>query len=212
MAKHQGAAYWFGEDWQKEVSRKSLETLFGSFCFVFWKVKETRRGEVSNQGSKMIEKPAGNPRVMPLTPQISARHVATLRVAPPLRIKFGAKPQESQTTQENFSSSMVLMTRHRRPQNLGGNRWEWRDYISGRSQHSWQGHSEWRRNKSSLTRTGRSFNIANQWLGQLRNQQSRPLEPNKSSIIGLKALQERGINTLTVSSQTHIYKVLTLAA
>ena len=68
----------------------------------------------------MIEKPAGNPRVMPLTPQISARHVATLRVAPPLRIKFGAKPQESQTAQENFSSSMVLMTRHRRPQNLGG--------------------------------------------------------------------------------------------
>ena len=28
--------------------------------------------------------------------------MATLRVAPPFRIKFGAEPQESQTAQENF--------------------------------------------------------------------------------------------------------------
>ena len=39
---------------------------------------------------------------MPLTPLTSTRHVATLRVAPPLHIKFGAEPQESQTAQENF--------------------------------------------------------------------------------------------------------------
>ena len=77
----------------------------------------------------MIEKPAGNPRVMPLTPRTSTRHVATLRVAPPLSIKFGTEPHESQTAQENFSSSVIVMTCHSRPQNLGGNWWEWRDYI-----------------------------------------------------------------------------------
>ena len=60
----------------------------------------------------MIEKPAGNPRVMPLTPRTSTRHVATLRVAPPLSIKLGTEPQESQTAQENFSSFVIIMTRH----------------------------------------------------------------------------------------------------
>ena len=39
---------------------------------------------------------------MPLTPSISTRHVDTLRTAPPLHIKFGTEPQESQTAQENF--------------------------------------------------------------------------------------------------------------
>ena len=57
---------------------------------------------------------------MPLTPRTSTCHVATLRVAPPLSIKFGTEPQESQTAQENFLSSVIVMTRHSRPQNLGG--------------------------------------------------------------------------------------------
>ena len=63
----------------------------------------------------------GNPRVTPLTPQTSTRHVAMLRAAPPLSIKLKTEPQESQTAQENFSSSVIVMTRHSRPQNLGGN-------------------------------------------------------------------------------------------
>ena len=69
----------------------------------------------------MIEKSAGNPRVMPLTPRTSTRHMATLRVAPPLSIKLGTEPQESQTAQENFSSFVIIMTSHSQPQNLGGN-------------------------------------------------------------------------------------------
>ena len=117
--------------WRRRKSReKTLRVSFGYFfCFAFWKVKEIRRGEVLNLGQKTIEKPAGNPRVTPLIPRISTRHVAMLRVAPPLSIKFGTEPQESQTAQENFSSSVIVMTRHKRPQNLGSNWWEWRDYI-----------------------------------------------------------------------------------
>ena len=115
---------------KKEVSRKNAQSIvWVFFCFAFWKVKEIRKWEVLNLGQKTIEKPARNPRVIPLIPRISMRHVATLRVAPPLSIKFRTEPQESQTAQENFSSSVIFMTRHRRPQNLGGNWWEWRDYI-----------------------------------------------------------------------------------
>ena len=40
--------------------------------------------------------------VMPSTPSISMRHVATLRAALPSCIKFGAEPQASQTTQEKL--------------------------------------------------------------------------------------------------------------
>ena len=125
MAEHQkhSTTIWRRRKSQEKTLRVSLGYFF---CFAFWKVKEIGRGEVLNLGQKTIEKLAGNPRVISLAPRISTRHVATLRVAPPLSIKCGIEPQESQ---ENFSSSVIVMTRHRRPQNLGGNWWERRDYI-----------------------------------------------------------------------------------
>ena len=128
MAEHQkhSTTVWKRRKSQEKTLRVSPGYFF---CFAFWKVKEIKRGEVLNLGQKTIEKPAGNPRVIPLIPQINMRQVATLRVAPPLSIKFGTEPQESQTAQENFSSSVIVMTRHKQPQNLGGNWWEWRDYI-----------------------------------------------------------------------------------
>ena len=99
---------------KKEVSRKNAQSITGVF-FLFCSLKSKRkikRGEVLNLGQKTIEKPAGNPRVIPLIPLIITRHVATLRVAPPLGIKCETEPQESQ---ENFSSSVIVMTHHRRP-------------------------------------------------------------------------------------------------
>ena len=126
MAEHQKRS---ADDLKKRESQRKKRHRVSLVFFMFCSLKSKRkikRGEVLNLGQKTIEKPAGNPRVIPLIPLIIMRHVATLREAPPLGIKCGIEPQESQ---ENFSSSVIVMTRHRRSQNLGGNWWEWRYYI-----------------------------------------------------------------------------------
>ena len=118
MAEHQKRS---ADDLKKRESQEKETLRVSLVFFLFCSLKSKRKikgEEVLNLGQKTIEKPAGNPSVIPLIPLVIMRHVATLREAPPLSIKCGTKPQESQ---ENFSSSVIVMTRHRRPQNLGGN-------------------------------------------------------------------------------------------